>query len=120
MKQHGRNGLGDLYNLQAALATEAPRDMKDVKLLDILPSIFGLIAVAGALTPGLWGDVGLGPMMLYGSGIVTFVTALTSFAARDRKFQTMHYVNAAWLVLILLFLTWTMIVVMNWHMFMGR
>jgi hypothetical protein len=93
--------------------------MKNIKLLDILPSIFGLIAVAGAVIPGLWGDVGLGPMMLYGGLVVTFVTALMSFAARDRKFQAVHYLNAAWLVLLLLFLGWMTVVILNWHMFMG-
>jgi hypothetical protein len=80
--------------------------MKKMKLLDILPTIFGLIAILGlaswTLIPSIsyWSYSNLSPMMLYGGAALALVTGLISvaLAALRRSFTAVHVLNIVWLL----------------------
>jgi hypothetical protein len=89
--------------------------MKNVKLIDALPTISGVIAIVGALTAtnvGVWAETNLSPMMLYWGGGFSLVSGLISVvnAMRSRKFGGIHIVNIGWVVFSILFFIWTAIV----------
>ena len=73
--------------------------MKRSKLIDILPTAFGLIALSGVTLPGLWNGVtGLGPVLLFGGGAATLITGIASaiIANRNHTFNGVHSLNVGW------------------------
>jgi hypothetical protein len=89
--------------------------MKNVRLIDALPTVFGVIALVGYAVfrvfnpnsnPGPAGT--LGPMLLIGGGVAALLTALLSVvtAIMKNKFQRVHYVNLLWIALPGLFFAW--------------
>jgi hypothetical protein len=83
--------------------------MKNVKLIDALPTLFGIFALVGFLMfapfhPGTRnGPEGtLGPMLLYGAGVVAFITGVASIIRTSRKssFIDLRLLNLVWVLLI--------------------
>jgi hypothetical protein len=75
--------------------------MKNVKLIDALPSLFGVIAMVGALSQGLWSETNLGPIMLFGGGAIALITGLVSIinASVRHTFSKIHVLNILWVLL---------------------
>jgi len=99
-------GLAALETVMLALIR-----MKDVKLLDAMPTAFGFFMLTGLLFVVFFnpntdaGPLGtLGPMMLYGGGLVLLVTALLSVALTKppRALRGVYLLNLSWLVLVAL------------------
>jgi hypothetical protein len=89
--------------------------MKHVKLVDALPTLFGVIALVGFVIftmfnpsahPGPEGT--LGPMLLFGSGAISLITGIASvvIAARNKTLSKAQTVNIGWVLLIGAFFAW--------------
>jgi hypothetical protein len=74
---------------------------KTIKLIDVLPTVFGFIAIVGLLswTPsGYWAETGLSPIMFLAGGAATLITGLASVinAISDHTFTKIHALNIVW------------------------
>jgi hypothetical protein len=90
--------------------------MKNAKLIDLLPTLFGLIAIMGAFNQGLWSDTNLGPMMLYGGGAVALITSLISIVNAKRRKHSLskiHILSIFWLLLAALYLSTALVGLSN-------
>jgi hypothetical protein len=100
---------------------------KNVKFVDAIPTIFGLISIAGAVTWSViprasdWTYTNFSPMMLYGGGAIALVAAIISVATaiQQSKLSKIHYFNMLWIILPGLFLAWTLLVALTWSRFLG-
>ncbi|SRR6266511_2679602 len=90
-------------------------------LIDVLPTLFGLIAIVGALNRGLWGEINLGPMMLFGGGAAALATGVMSIATARAKnsFNWVHALNVVWVAIPALFGLWTLLLAVTWNRFLG-
>ena len=98
--------------------------MKDIKLVDTLPSVFGVVALIGffithPFTPGEvlgpWGT--LGPMLLYGAGLIALITGVVSLlgSTRNKSSVSLRWVNGAWVLAIGLFFAWIIKLGLSFH-----
>jgi cyanate permease len=81
--------------------------MKNTKIIDILPTLFGVIGGIGAIFAS--SSNSLATIMLYGGGGATLVTAFVSVmrARSARKASKIHAINAGWIALSILYFLWS-------------
>jgi hypothetical protein len=85
--------------------------MKKRKLFDWVPTIFGVIAILGAIissgqpNTGYWSLANIGLVVLYGGAVLSLVSGLATMvtARKRRSLSIAQWVNVFWVILVLLF-----------------
>jgi hypothetical protein len=75
--------------------------MKNIKLIDVLPTVFGLLAIAGlGVTMQHIVSPGPGLLMVLGGGIGSLITGLLSvlIAKFQHSSSSIHALNIVWVV----------------------
>ena len=77
--------------------------MKNAKLIDVLPTLFGLVTLGGMLVYRVLRPTGrdtasLLALVILGGTLITLATSVTSviIGASSRKFRSFHAVNLGW------------------------
>jgi hypothetical protein len=76
--------------------------MKNVKLIDALPALFGMIALAGFVTVK-HGNIFIGFYMLFIGAVLSLLTGVISvvFARQKRRFGRVHTLNTGIVLLLI-------------------
>jgi hypothetical protein len=98
--------------------------MKNVRLIDALPTVFGIIAVIGlvmetSLSPNTTTGplTALGPMLLFAGGAISLATGLASVvnAMMRHSFGKVHVLNIGWVLLPGIFFIWSLSIALTWR-----
>jgi hypothetical protein len=81
-----------------------------LQLIDILPSVCGVVTLTGLLLVVSKADIQLGATVVLLGEPATFLVATTSFvsAVGRRQVRTIHALNAGWLALTIGLFAWAM------------
>jgi hypothetical protein len=95
--------------------------MKKTELIDVLPTVFVMVALIGALNNDLWSESSIGPIMFYGGGALAFLVSVAGIvkAKHGQKLQGIRILNLAWILFAILFFAWFLVVRSTWHNLLG-
>src|SRR6266487_2447543 len=77
--------------------------MKNIRLIDALPTVFGCIAIAGVIMSGRHSSLPMGQVFVVGGGLLTLATALASLLTVIRRKTSAHEVvvlNTLWVLVV--------------------
>jgi hypothetical protein len=83
------------------------QSMKRIKLIDILPSIFGALTVLSVVYT-MQKHYGISLLIVFGGGSASMVTGLASLVIGKLKHTLghIHILNALWVIVVASFLGW--------------
>jgi hypothetical protein len=91
--------------------------VKNIKLIDALPSLFGAIAIMGILVSTAVRGNALGFLALLGGAVAALGTSVVSVfgAKRTHTTRVIYILNVAWLVVTGLFLVGGILLGLTWN-----